>query len=162
MGVSVNVAIIGDEGSGKTSLVLSAAQRTRPGDSVPVLPPTTFRVKLANEECNCVCRDSNSASMEEVKEVIRNCDVVLICFNMAGQTSLHSAIHVWLPRVTEIDKEIPIIMVGCKEDQAVITHTQIAVRTTFMGGVHNVPLLDPRAFHSTLHVLFVLPRMVTW
>jgi GTPase SAR1 family protein len=130
MVVNVNVAIIGDEGSGKTSLVLSAAQRTfRLGDSVPVLPPTAFRVKLANEECNCVCRDSSSGNMEDVKAVIRQCDVVLICFNMAGQTSLHSAIHIWLPRVSDINKEVPVIMVGCKEDQAVITQTQIAVRT---------------------------------
>jgi GTPase SAR1 family protein len=67
--------------------------------------------------------------MEEVKAIIRQCDVVLICFNMAGQKSLQSAIRMWLPRVTEIDKEIPIIMVGCKEDQAVITEAQIAVRT---------------------------------
>lgn len=126
---TVNVAIIGDEGSGKTSLVLSGAQRAfRPGDAVPVLPTTAFRVKLANEECNCVCRDSSSRNMEDVKKNVRECDVVLICFNMAGRTSLHSAIHVWLPRVTEINREVPIIMVGCKEDQAVITQTQIAVR----------------------------------
>lgn len=129
MPVTVNVAIIGDEGSGKTSLVLSAAQRTfRPGDSVPVLPPTAFRVKLQNEECSCVCHDSSSEKMEDIKAVVRQCDVVLICFNMAAQTSLHSAIHVWLPKMTEINKEIPIIMVGCKEDQAVITQNQIAVR----------------------------------
>jgi GTPase SAR1 family protein len=129
MVVNVNVAIIGDEGSGKTSLVLSAAQRTfRLGDSVPVLPPTAFRVKLANEDCNCVCRDSSSGNMEDVTAVVRQCDVVLICFNMAGQTSLHSAINFWLPRVSEINKEVPVMMVGCKEDQAVITQNQIAVR----------------------------------
>ena len=82
--------------------------------------------------------------MEEVKEVIRMCDVVLICFDMAGQTSLHSAIHVWLPRVTEVDKEIPIIMVGCKEDVAVITQTQIAVRSLVLHGSTPFPLLLPQ------------------
>lgn len=128
MNMDVNVAVIGDEGVGKTSLILSATQRNfHPGEPVTAQPGTSVKVKLANADCNCICHDSTSRNMEEVNMIIRTCDVVLLCFSMAGPTSLHSAMSTWLPHINKIDDEIPIIIVGCREDQAIVTEAEIAV-----------------------------------
>lgn len=129
MSMDVNVAIVGDEGVGKTSLILSATQRNfRPGEPVTAQPGTSVKVKLANADCKCICHDSTSRNMEEVNAIIRKCDVVLLCFSMAGPMSLHSAIYTWLPHISKIDNEIPIVIVGCREDEAIVTEAEITVR----------------------------------
>lgn len=129
MSMDVNVAIVGDEGVGKTSLILSAAQRNfRPGEPVTAQPGTSVKVKLVNADCKCICHDSTSRNMEEVNTIIRKCDVVLLCFSMAGPMSLHSAIYTWLPHISKIDNEIPIVIVGCREDEAIVTEAEITVR----------------------------------
>lgn len=136
MNMDVNVAVIGDEGVGKTSLILSATQRNfKPGEPVTAQPGTSVKIKLANAECKCICHDTTSRNMEEVNVIIRNCDVVLLCFSMAGPMSLHSAIYTWLPHVIKIDSEIPILIVGCREDQAIVTEAEIAVRSCVLSWV---------------------------
>jgi hypothetical protein len=87
--------------------------------------------------------------MEEVNAIVRDCDVVLLCFNMAGQRSLHSAISTWLPHISSVDKEVPIIVVGCKEDQAIVTEAEITVRACYVFIVGQSRARgDPCSLHS--------------
>jgi hypothetical protein len=128
---TVRVALIGDQGVGKTSLILAAAQKSVRGDTpAPTLLPTKIELAWDTYHAICICHDTNSESAEEIVSTIRKCDVVLVCFAMDNPVTLKNAIHTWLPLSNSANDQLPIMLVGCKYDISVMTPGHPAVRSS--------------------------------
>jgi GTPase SAR1 family protein len=126
---TVRVALIGDQGVGKTSLILAAAQKTVTGDTpAPTLMPTRLELAWNNFHATCICHDTNSDSAEEIVSTVRKCDVVLICFAMDNPVTLRNAINTWIPLSNSANDQLPIMLVGCKDDISVMTPGHPTVR----------------------------------
>jgi GTPase SAR1 family protein len=124
----IHVALIGDQGVGKTSLILAAAKKPARGqEPTPVLPPTRLHLSWLTAEAFCICHDTSSDGIEDVMVVLRKCDVVLVCFAMNRPASMRSALSKWLPLSMKANKQLPIIFVGCKRDSSVMSDADNAV-----------------------------------
>jgi GTPase SAR1 family protein len=145
---SVHVVLVGDQGVGKTSLILGAAQKPVRGDTpIPTLPPTKVHAQWLSSEAHCICHDTDSEQLEETRAILRRSDVALICFGMDRPASLKSAVSKWLPFVLAANKQMPVLFIGCKRDISKTEDSDIAVRPCLVLGFHSVHGLV--AFHVT-------------
>ena len=83
------MAVVGDKGAGKTSLITSAAQEVFSERPVPVLPPTRFPADFAglSEPVDLIAYDTSSRpeDTQAVDETVKAADVVVLCFDAAAQ-----------------------------------------------------------------------------
>lgn len=116
----INVAVVGDRGVGKTSLVTSAAQEVFSERPVPVLPPTRFPADFAvvSEPVDVIAFDTSSRpeDAQAVDETIRAADVVIVCFDAQRKSTLQRLRSDWLPRITHLRPAAPVIIACCKDD----------------------------------------------
>jgi mitochondrial Rho GTPase 1 len=116
----VNIAVVGDHCSGKTSLITSAAQEVFSERPVPVLPPTRFPADfvLLAEPVDVVAWDTSSRPEDgqAVDETLRAADVVIICFDAMRPRTLQRLRSEWLPRVSALKPGAPVIVACCKDD----------------------------------------------
>jgi mitochondrial Rho GTPase 1 len=125
---TVRVALVGDQGVGKTSLILSGAHQTFRGDpSVTAVHPVRFRVSAQGTDCTCECFDTVSSEPESVQSAARTADVILVCYAMNDDVSLRNALERWLPAAKQANRTVPIIITGCKEDASTMTPENLAV-----------------------------------
>jgi GTPase SAR1 family protein len=125
----VRVALIGDRSVGKTSLVLAAADKPARGEApTPTLPPTRLHVQWLASEATCICQDTDTEEVEEIRATLRKSDVVLICFAMDVPATMKSALTKWLPLALSANKQLPILFIGCKKDISKTTDADLAVR----------------------------------
>ena len=124
----VHVAVIGDKGIGKTSLILAAAKKALSDAPVPTLQTTRLEVQCGSSgTVECLCHDTDSSEQEETRAVIRRCNVVLVCFAMDRPASVTSALQIWLPMALKCIDQTPIVLVGCKQDVSVMSDADIQV-----------------------------------
>jgi hypothetical protein len=116
----INVAVVGDRGVGKTSLITSAAQEVFSERPVPVLPPTRFPADFAvvSEPVDVIAFDTSSRpeDAQAVDETIRAADVVIVCFDAQRKSTLQRLRSDWLPRITHLRPAAPVIIACCKDD----------------------------------------------
>jgi len=116
----INVAVVGDKGSGKTSLITSAAQEVFSERPVPVLPPTRFPADwaAASEPVDVIAYDTSSRpeDTQAVDETIKAADVVVLCFDAQRKITMERLRTDWLPRITRLRPGAPIIIACCKDD----------------------------------------------
>lgn len=116
----INVAVVGDKGSGKTSLITSAAQEVFSERPVPVLPPTRFPADFAgvSEPVDLIAYDTSSRpeDTQAVDETIKAADVVVLCFDAQRKITMERLRTEWLPRITRLRQGAPIIIACCKDD----------------------------------------------
>lgn len=116
----INVAVVGDRGVGKTSLITSAAQEVFSERPVPVLPPTRFPADFAvvSEPVDVIAYDTSSRpeDAQAVDETIKAADVVIVCFDAQRRSTLQRLRSDWLPRITHLRPAAPVIIACCKDD----------------------------------------------
>ena len=116
----INVAVVGDRGSGKTSLITSAAQEVFSDRPVPVLPPTRFPADFAavSEPVDVIAYDTSSRpeDTQGVDETIKAADAVVLCFDAQRKVTLQRLRTDWLPRITHLRPGAPVIIACCKDD----------------------------------------------
>jgi GTPase SAR1 family protein len=116
----INVAVVGDRGVGKTSLITSAAQEVFSERPVPVLPPTRFPADFAvvSEPVDVIAFDTSSRpeDAQAVDETIKAADVVIVCFDAQRKSTLQRLRSDWLPRITHLRPAAPVIIACCKDD----------------------------------------------
>jgi hypothetical protein len=116
----INVAVVGDRGAGKTSLITSAAQEVFSERPVPILPPTRFPADFAavSEPVDVIAYDTSSRpeDTQAVDETIKAADVVVLCFDAQRKITLQRLRTDWLPRITHLRPGAPVIIACCKDD----------------------------------------------
>uniref|UniRef100_A0A0D3EW43 Mitochondrial Rho GTPase n=1 Tax=Oryza barthii TaxID=65489 RepID=A0A0D3EW43_9ORYZ len=115
---SLRVVVIGDPGTGKSSLVVSAATERFPGDVPRVLPPTRLPVDYFADRIPITIVDTSS-SPEQRSKLIAECqsaDVVVLTYACDQPATLERLSPFWFPELRRLQLEAPVIVVGCKLD----------------------------------------------
>ncbi|PAV63751.1 hypothetical protein WR25_08001 [Diploscapter pachys] len=125
----VRIALVGDDGSGKTSIVMSLLEDEWV-DSVPqrldrVLIPAD--VTPENVTTSIMdCSSSNNTGDESLTAELKQSNVVCIVYSVNDDHSIENVSEKWLPLLRDIygaDHEIPVILVGNKSDGST-NHTE--------------------------------------
>ena len=113
------LVIIGNGGSGKTSLLTVFTKGTFPQNYVPTVFENDVKdMKLGNENIELAMWDTagqeNYAKLRPLS--YRNADVILIAFGIDDRQALENVVNVWHPEVLEHCPDVPVILVGTKLD----------------------------------------------
>ncbi|KAI3499796.1 hypothetical protein L1887_35606 [Cichorium endivia] len=120
---TVRIVVAGDRGTGKSSLIVTAAGNDFPANVPPVLPPTRLQKDMAPvhwlPERVPVDVIDTSASMENrgrLVDELKSADVVLLTYAFDKPSTVDRLSTFWLPELRRLEVRLPIILVGCKMD----------------------------------------------
>ncbi|GLT56271.1 hypothetical protein SLA2020_293230 [Shorea laevis] len=114
----VRIVVAGDRGTGKSSLIVTAAADTFPTNVPPLLPPT----RLPQDFCpdgvpiTIIDTSSNPEDRGKLAEELRRADAVVLTYACDQPVSLHRLSTFWLPELCQLEVKVPVIVVGCKLD----------------------------------------------
>jgi len=115
----VRIAVIGDPGVGKTSLITAAAlNETFPDHPVPVLPPARVPAETTLENVPLIITDTGSRPEDRhaLETACLQADVIVLCFALDKESTLQRISSHWMPELSRLGITIPIMLVGCKSD----------------------------------------------
>ncbi|XP_021898053.1 mitochondrial Rho GTPase 2 isoform X2 [Carica papaya] len=115
---SVRVVVVGDKGTGKSSLIAATASETFP-DNVPRLLPPTHLPDYFYPDLVPVTVIDTSSSMEnrgKLIEELRRADAVVLTYACDQPITLTRLTSYWLPELRRLEVKVPVIVVGCKLD----------------------------------------------
>ena len=117
----INCCILGDSKVGKTCLVDSYTSNSFPREyTATILDVYSALVNVGDDAITLRIFDL-SGSKENLsfrKEIIKNCDVSILCYSMISQESLTSIEDFWVKELRENSPDIPIVLVGTHSDLA--------------------------------------------
>ncbi|CAL6006756.1 Rac/Rho-like_protein [Hexamita inflata] len=107
--------IVGDRGTGKTSLRLSIISNNLPHEYFPC--ECSIDVNIQNTEYQFTMFDQMFGSFEYMRQLqYINTDVFIVCYAMDSQRSLQSVTKRWIPEIQLYQPNVPFILVGMKYD----------------------------------------------
>ncbi|XP_058216403.1 mitochondrial Rho GTPase 1-like [Rhododendron vialii] len=114
----VRIIVAGDRGTGKSSLIVTAAADTFPINVPPLLPPTRLPDDLYPDRVPVTIIDTSS-SMENrgrLAEELKRADAVVLTYACDQPATLDRLSTFWLPELRRLEVKVPVIVVGCKLD----------------------------------------------
>ncbi|KAK9292151.1 hypothetical protein L1049_020798 [Liquidambar formosana] len=114
----VRIVVAGDRGTGKSSLIVTAAAETFPPNVPPVLPPTRLPEDFYPDRVPITIIDTSS-SLEDrgkVAEELKRADAVVLTYACDQPITLDRLSNFWLPELRRLEVKVPVIVVGCKLD----------------------------------------------
>ncbi|KAF0910972.1 hypothetical protein E2562_005362 [Oryza meyeriana var. granulata] len=114
----VRIVVIGDPGTGKSSLVASVAKEEFPENVAPVVPPVRLPVGYFPDPVPVTVVDtsSNPKHSQEMIVECRTADAVVLTFACDRPATLERIGTFWLPKLRRLQIKKPVILVGCKLD----------------------------------------------
>nr|XP_029122675.1 mitochondrial Rho GTPase 1 isoform X2 [Elaeis guineensis] len=115
---SVRVVVIGDPGTGKSSLIVSVATETFPENVPHVMPPTRLPADYYPDRVPVTIIDTSS-SPENKTKLISECqmaDAIVLTYACDRPSTLDRLSTYWLPELRRLEIKVPVIVVGCKLD----------------------------------------------
>uniref|UniRef100_A0A8C4SDX0 Rho-related GTP-binding protein RhoF-like n=1 Tax=Erpetoichthys calabaricus TaxID=27687 RepID=A0A8C4SDX0_ERPCA len=118
-GPSIKTVIVGDGGSGKTSLLVTFARGEFLEDYIPtVFERYTANVTSGSQKAEVHLWDT--AGQEEYDRLrplsYTGANVVLICYDVTNPNSYENVLTKWHPEVKHFCRGVPFLLVGCKTD----------------------------------------------
>ncbi|KAG2534364.1 hypothetical protein PVAP13_9NG062195 [Panicum virgatum] len=114
----VRVVVIGDPGTGKSSLVVALATEQFPENVPRVMPPTRLPADYFPDRVPITIIDTSS-SPEQKPKLIAECqaaDAVVLTYACDRPATLERLSSFWLPELRRLQLKTPVIVVGCKLD----------------------------------------------
>eukprot|EP01023_Acetabularia_acetabulum_P022329 TRINITY_DN21998_c0_g1_i1.p1 TRINITY_DN21998_c0_g1~~TRINITY_DN21998_c0_g1_i1.p1 ORF type:complete len:304 (+),score=50.86 TRINITY_DN21998_c0_g1_i1:22-912(+) len=121
------VAVVGDGGVGKTSLIQTALNSSFPVLPQPVLPPARLPLDTTPERIPLEILDTSSKDehLQDLEKALIDCEVVLVCYATDKLATLNSVQTRWLPEIKRLTFNKPVVVVGCKSDQGGDTQAEV-------------------------------------
>uniref|UniRef100_A0A2P2MJY5 Mitochondrial Rho GTPase n=1 Tax=Rhizophora mucronata TaxID=61149 RepID=A0A2P2MJY5_RHIMU len=114
----VRIVVAGDRGTGKSTLIVTAAADTFPANVPPVLPPTRLPNDFYPDRVPVTIIDTSSRGEDagRVAEELGQADAVVLTYACDRPDTLDRLSTFWLPELRRLEVKVPIIVVGCKLD----------------------------------------------
>ncbi|EXB39367.1 Mitochondrial Rho GTPase 1 [Morus notabilis] len=114
----VRVVVAGDRGTGKSSLIVTAASESFPENVPPVLPPTRLPADFFPDFVPVTIIDTSSSSESRGRrnEELKRADAVVLTYACDQPVTLTRIRTYWLPELRQLEVKVPVIVVGCKLD----------------------------------------------
>ncbi|KAL5982547.1 Mitochondrial Rho GTPase 1 [Asimina triloba] len=115
---SVRVVLVGDRGTGKSSLIVTIAADSFPETVPHILPPTRLPSDFYPDRVPITLIDTSS-SPEHRGKLTAECklaDVVVLTYACDQPSTLDRLSTFWLPELRRLEVKVPVIVVGCKLD----------------------------------------------
>ncbi|KAJ8751953.1 hypothetical protein K2173_000699 [Erythroxylum novogranatense] len=114
----VRIVVAGDRGTGKSSLIVTAAADTFPTNVPPVLPPTRLPEDFYPDRVPVTIIDTPSRVEDAVRvaEELKRADAVVLTYACDRPETLDRLSTFWLPDLRRLEVKVPVIVVGCKLD----------------------------------------------
>ncbi|XP_061971535.1 mitochondrial Rho GTPase 2-like isoform X1 [Populus nigra] len=116
--IGVRIVVVGDRGTGKSSLIAAAATESFPENLSPVLPPTRLPADFFPDRVPITIIDT-SASLEsrgKLNEELKRADVIILTYACDFPLTLTRLSSFWLQEFRRLEVKVPVIVVGCKVD----------------------------------------------
>ena len=147
--MSVNIVVVGDSKSGKTSLISALQGQPSPilADSTTVADATSFDATVGNVTSTVNLFDTTSrigggrVDMGRSRRIaLMKADVVLITVNVAtfdrAKANANTTTKVWMPEAQRVRPGVPVIVVGTQIDMREDPSSRAMLKT----GGHATPL----------------------
>lgn len=127
----VRIVVAGDRGSGKSSLIVTAAADTFPTNVPPVLPPTRLPDDIYPDRIPVTIIDTSSSleNRSKLAEELKRADAVVLTYACDQPATLDRLSTFWLPELRRLEVKVPVIVVGCKldlrDDQQAVSLEQV-------------------------------------
>ncbi|XP_010244210.1 PREDICTED: mitochondrial Rho GTPase 1-like [Nelumbo nucifera] len=115
---NVRIVVVGDPGTGKSSLIVTAAAEAFPSNVPPVLPPTRLPADFYPDRVPLTIIDTSSSynSIGKLFEELKHADAVVLTYACDRPETLDRLSTFWLPELRRLEVKVPVIVVGCKLD----------------------------------------------
>ncbi|PON76390.1 Parvalbumin [Parasponia andersonii] len=114
----VRIVVAGDRGTGKSSLIVTAAAENYPMNVPPLLPPTRLPEDFYPDRVPITIIDTSSRpeDNDKVADELRRADAVVLTYACDQPQTLDRLSTFWLPKLRQLEVRVPVIVVGCKLD----------------------------------------------
>lgn len=117
--INKKLVVVGDNGVGKSCLLITYATGTFPGEYVPgVFDNYSINVTAHGRQLNVGLWDTAGQDDYDVLRPMTypQTDLFLICFDVASRGSFEHVASKWVPELAAFDRRVPFLVVGCKLD----------------------------------------------
>ncbi|KAG6468442.1 hypothetical protein ZIOFF_073127 [Zingiber officinale] len=115
---NVRVVVVGEAGTGKSSLIVAVATESFPENVPHVLPPTRLPSDYYPDRVPITIIDTSSRPEHKAK-LIADCkaaDVIVLTYACDRPSTLDRLSTYWLPELRRLEVKVPVLVVGCKLD----------------------------------------------
>ncbi|XP_057311662.1 mitochondrial Rho GTPase 1-A-like [Hydractinia symbiolongicarpus] len=139
----VRILLVGDDGVGKTSLILSLVTEEFPEDVPPRAEEITIPADVTPEKVPTHIVDFSNADQteDELRAELELADVVCVVYACNDEESVARITSYWLPVVFEVcsDHRKPVVLVGNKSD---LVETEGAIMNELLGIMDEYPEVE--------------------
>ncbi|XP_064402251.1 ras-like GTP-binding protein rhoA [Halichondria panicea] len=111
------IVLIGDAGCGKTALAMKMSENIF-NDFYQPTSFENFQAELPTNKGRCQITIMDTSGCHENTQLrklaYKECDAVIVCFDLTDEETLTSVEKKWIPELREYCPQVPVFIAGCK------------------------------------------------